>query len=131
MKLLPISGQKGQTLLEFYSPNEWPSEWNKMPDMMCQLIKLLDLIEHEPVWVFTSHTELLFTDENDHQTWQVLVKVIELDQKQYYKITAAQKSPWHHLTGFTDDPKLAADLVIEGLLVSVKENERNVFMDSN
>lgn len=132
MKLIPISGQKGKSLLEFYSPQEWPSGWGKMPEMMCQLITLLESIEHEPIWVFTSHAELLFTDKDDYKSWKVLVTVIktEMEQKQYYKVTAAQKSPWHHLTGFTDNHKIAAELIIKGLSVSGAGRERNIFLDS-
>ena len=64
MELKRISGQQGQTLFEFYHPNKWPSQWGRMPEMMCQLIKTLDLIDHEPVWVFTSHAFLTFTDKD-------------------------------------------------------------------
>lgn len=131
MKLIPISGQKGKKLLEFYSPGKWPSNWGKMPEMMCQLIILLESIEHKPVWIFTSHAELLFTDKDDWKDWKVLVKVIEMDKKQYYKITAAQKEPWHHLTGFAGDAEFAAELIITGLSVSGEGRNRNIFLDSN
>jgi len=131
MELKPISGQQNETLLEFYNPKEWPSQWGKMPEMMCQLIKLLESIDHKPVWVFTSQAELLFTDKDDHLYWQVLVKVVEMNQKQYYKVTATQESPWHHLTGFADDHNLAAELIITGLSVSVPGKNRNIFLDSN
>ena len=131
MELKPISGQQGKTLLEFYNPNEWPSQWKKMPEMMCELIKTLELIDHEPVWIFTSHAELLFTNKDDYQDWQVLVKIIEMDNKQYYKITAAQDDPWHHLTGFTDNHREATELVISGLRVAVTGKNRNIFLDSN
>lgn len=131
MKLIPISGQKGKSLLEFYSPQDWPSQWGKMPEMMSQLITFLESIEHEPVWVFTSHAELLFTDKDDYQYWQVLVKVIKMDQKQYYKVTSAQESPWHHLTGFADNHNLAAELIIKGLSVSAVGKNRNIFLDAN
>ena len=131
MELKPISGQQGKSLLEFYNPNEWPAQWKKMPEMMCELVKTLESIDHEPVWVFTSHAELLFTDKDDYQGLQVLVKIIEMDNKQYYKITAAQDDPWHHLTGFTDNHNEAAELVISGLSVSVIGKNRNIFLDSN
>lgn len=131
MELRSISGQQGKTLLEFYNPNEWPSQWKKMPEMMCELIKTFELIDHEPVWVFTSHAELLFTNKDDFQDWQVLVKIIEVDNKQYFKITAAQDEPWHHLTGFTDNYKEAAELVITALRVAVNGKKRNIFLDSN
>lgn len=131
MELKRISGQQKRTLLEFYDPKEWPSQWKKMPQMMCELVKSLELIDHEPVWVFTSHDELLFTNKDDYQDWQVLVKIIEMDKKQYYKITAAQESPWHHLTGFKDNHNEAAELVVYGLSVSVIEKKRNIFLDAN
>lgn len=131
MKLIPISGQKGKKLLEFYSPKAWPSNWGEMPEMMCQLILALEAIEHEPVWVFTSHEELLFTDKDDYKTWKVLVRVIEIEGKQSYKITAAQKEPWHHLTGFADDVDLAVEQIIAGLSVSGTGRERDIFLDSN
>jgi hypothetical protein len=131
MELRPISGQKSKTLLEFYDPKEWQSQWGKMPDMMCQLIKTLESIEHEPVWVFTSHAELLFTNKDDYKDWQVLVQIIEIDKKQHYKITAAQENPWHHLTGFADNHKTAAELVVSGLSISVTGKNRNIFLDSN
>ncbi len=131
MELKRISGQQKNTLLEFYNPKEWPAQWGEMPIMMCQLIELLKSIDHEPVWVFTSHAELLFTNKDDYQDWQVLVKVIEMDNKQYYKIIAAQENPWHHLTGFADKPNIAADLIISGLSVSNVGRNRDIFFDSN
>ena len=102
-----------------------------MPEMMCELIKSLELIDHEPVWVFTSHAELLFTNKDDYQDWQVLVKIIEMDKNQYYKITAAQENPWHHLAGFADNHNVAAEMVISGLYVSAVGKNRNIFLDSN
>ncbi len=131
MELKPISGQRRKTLLEFYDPREWPSQWKRMPEMMSELIKTLESIDHEPVWVFTSHAELLFTDKDDYQDWQVLVRIVEINDKQYYKITAAQDCPWHHLTGFTDKSNEAAQLVISGLSVAVVGKNRNIFLDSN
>lgn len=131
MELIPISGQKGKTLLEFYSPEEWPQRWGKMPRMMCQLITLLQSIEHKPVWVFTSHSELLFTDKDDYRNWKVLVKVIQGDEKQHYKITSAQKEPWHHLVGFADNAEFAAELIIAGLSLSGEGRVRHIFLDSN
>ena len=131
MELKRISRQQKKTLLEFYDPKEWPSQWKKMPEMMCGLIKSLELIDHKPVWVFTSHAELLFNNKDDYQDWQVLVKIIEIDNKQYYKITATQDNPWHHLTGYTDNQNDAAKLVISGLSVSVIGKNRNIFLDSN
>ena len=131
MELKRITGQQSRTLLEFYDSKEWPTQWKKMPEMMCRLIKSLELIDHDPVCVFTSHAELLLTSEDDYQNWQVLVKIIEMDNNQYYKITAAQDNPWHHLTGFTDDHNQAAELVISGLSVSVIGKNRNIFLDSN
>lgn len=131
MELKRISGQQKKTLLEFYNPKDWPSQWGKMPEMMSQLIKLLESIDHKPVWVFTSHAELLFTNKDDYQDWQVLVKIVEIDKKQYYKITATQENPWHHLTGFADNHNLAAELIIAGLSVSVVGRSRNIFLDSN
>ena len=99
---------------------------------MSELIKTLELIDHEPVWVFTSHAELLFTNKDDYKDWQVLVKIIEVDNnKQYYKITVAQHDPWHHLTGFSDNHKKAAELILSGLSVSVIGKNRNIFLDSN
>ena len=102
-----------------------------MPEMMCQLIKALESVDHEPVWVFTSHAELLFTNKDDYKDWQVLVQIIETDKKQHYKITAAQDNPWHHLTGFADNPNTARELVISGLSVSTIGKNRNIFLDSN
>lgn len=131
MELKPISGQRGKTLLEFYDPSEWPSQWKRMPEMMSDLIKTLESIDHDPVWVFTSHAELLFTNKDDYQDWQVLVKIVEIDNRQYYKITAAQDNPWHHLTGFAESYKTAAELVVSGISVSVIGKNRNIFMDSN
>ena len=131
MELKRISGQQKKTLLEFYNPTEWPADWGKMPEMMCELIKLLKSKKHEPIWVFTSHAELLLTYKDDYKDWQVLVKIIKMDGQQFYKITAAQESPWHHLTGFADEPNLAADLVISGLSLAVKDKKRNIFLDSN
>ncbi len=131
MELKSISGQQGQTLLEFYDPKEWPDHWEKMPEMMCELIKTLHSIEHMPVWVFTSHAELLFTDKDDYYDWQVLVKIFKIDNKQYYKITSAKEDPWHHLTGFADNHELASKLVIDGLSVSAIGKNRNIFLDSN
>lgn len=131
MQLIPISGQEEKTLLEFYSSEEWSSNWGKMPEMMSQLIISFESIEHKPIWVFTSHAELLFTDKDDYRDWKVLVKVIEMDQKQYFKITAAQKEPWHHLTGFTNKAEFAAELIIAGLAVSDEGRARNIFFDSN
>ncbi len=129
MELNRISGQKSRTLLEFYSPQEWPSQWGKMPKMMCQLITALESIEHEPVWVFTSHDQLMFTNKDDYANWQVMVKVTMVDEKQHYKITVAQKSPWAHLIGFTDKHDLAAELILKGLLFSGSGKERNIFLD--
>ncbi len=131
MELKRISRQQGQTLLEFYDPKEWPAQWGKMPEMMCLLIKLLQSTDHEPIWVFTSHAELLFTNKDDYKYWQVLVKIIEMDGNQYYKITAAQEKPWHHITGFADNHNLASELIISGLSVAVEGKKRNIFMDSN
>jgi hypothetical protein len=131
MELLQISGQKGQSLREFYSPEKWPETWGKMPQMMSELITVLKTVEHDPIWVFTSHAELLFTSEDDYQNWKVLVKIIEADSKQFYKVTAVQKKPWHHLTGFADNSKLASELVISGLLVSDNSRNRNIFLDAN
>ncbi|WP_179354722.1 hypothetical protein [Winogradskyella vidalii] len=131
MELRRISRQQKTTLLEFYNPKEWPSQWKRMPEMMCELIKSLELIKHEPVWVFTSHAELLFTSKDDYQDWQVLVKIIEMDKKQFYKITVAHNDPWHHLTGFSDNPNKASELVISGLSVAVIGKNRNIFLDSN
>lgn len=102
-----------------------------MPEMMCKLIKHLHTITHDPVWAFTLHAELLFTNKDDYNDWQVLVKIIEMDGRQYYKITAAQDKPWHHLTGFSDNPKLASELIINGLAVSISGKRRNIFLDSN
>lgn len=45
MDLLLISGQKSQTLLEFYSPKKWPKEWREMPEMMTALITTLGRTE--------------------------------------------------------------------------------------
>jgi hypothetical protein len=101
-----------------------------MPEMMQKLITILESIDHEPVWVFTSHAELLFTDKDDYKDWQILVQVIELDKTQHYKITVAQENPWHHLTGFADNHNLAAQLVISGLSDSTTKKNRNIFMDS-
>ncbi len=131
MELKQISGQQNKTLLEFYDPKEWPEQWGEMPEMMCRLIKLLQSIDHKPVWVFTSHAELLFTNKDDYKDWQVLVRIIKMDGKQYYKITAAQEKPWNHLTGFSDNHKLASELIISGLAVSVVGKSRNIFLDSN
>ena len=131
MEIKRISGQQGRTLLEFYNPNEWPDQWGKMPEMMCELIQKLHSIKHEPVWAFTSHAELLFTSKDDYNDWQVLVKIIKMDGRQYYKITAAQKDPWHHLTGFADNYELASELIINGLSISVIGKNRNIFLDSN
>lgn len=131
MELRHISGQQSKTLLEFYDPKKWLSQWGKMPEMMRQLITALESIDHDPVWVFTSHAELLFTNKDDYKDWQVLVKIIELDKKQHYKITAAQSNPWHHLTGFADNHTSAAELVIAGLSVSPVGRNRNIFLDSN
>lgn len=131
MELKRISGQQKKTLLEFYNPRDWPSQWGEMPEMMCRLIKLLKSIDHEPVWVFTSHAELLFTNNDDYQDWQVLVKIIEMDKKQYYKITSTQEDPWHHLTGFADNQIRAAELIIAGLSVAAVGKNRNIFFDSN
>ena len=131
MELKRISGQQGESLLEFFDPKNWSAEWKKMPEMMCELIKTLESIDHEPVWVFTSHEELLFTNNDDYRDWRVLVKISEMDNKQYYKITAAQDNPWHHLTGFSENNEDAAALVISGLSVSVIGKNRNIFMDSN
>lgn len=131
MELKRISGQQTATLIEFYDPKEWPSQWGKMPEMMCQLIKSLESVDHEPVWVFTSHAELLFTNKDDYNNWQVLVRIIEMDRKQYYKITVAQDDPWHHLTGFADNHNTAAELIISGLSVSAVGKNRNIFLVSN
>lgn len=131
MELRPISGQQNETLFEFYDPKEWSLQWGKMPEMMRQLITTLEAVDHEPVWVFTSHTELLFTNKDDYKYWQVLVQVIEIDTIQHYKITVAQENPWHHLTGFADNHNSAADLIISGLSVSAIGKERNIFLDSN
>jgi len=131
MELIKISGQKSKTLFEFYEPKDWPSQWGKMPEMMRQLITTLESIDHEPVWVFTSHAELLFTNKDDFKDWQVLVQIIEINKIQHYKITVAQENPWHHLTGFADNHNLAAELVISGLSVSAIGKNRNIFLDSN
>jgi len=98
---------------------------------MHQLITTLESIDHEPVWVFTSHDELLFTNKDDYEDWQVLVKIIEINKIQHYKITVAKENPWHHLTGFADNHNLAAELVISGLSVSAIGKNRNFFLDSN
>ncbi len=131
MELKSITGQSGKSLLEFYNPKKWPENWGEMPEMMCNLIKTLHAIEHDPVWVFTSHAELLFTYKDDFKYWQVLVKIVTIDERQFYKITAAQEDPWHHLTGFTDNHKVASDLVISGLKNSVIGKNRNIFFDAN
>ena len=131
MELKQISGQQGQTLLEFYDPKDWPDQWGKMPEMMSKLIRFLHSVEREPVWVFTSHAELLFTNRDDYEDWQVLVKIVKMDGKQYFKIIAAQENPWHHLTGFADNHELASELIINGLLVSAIGKNRNIFLDSN
>jgi hypothetical protein len=131
MELKRISGQQKETLFEFYDPKKWPSQWGKMPEMMFQLVRSLESIDYEPVWVFTSHTELLFTNKDDYTNWQVLVKIIEMDKKQHYKITVAQENPWHHLTGFADNHHAAAQLIISGLQVSTMGKNRNIFLDSN
>lgn len=131
MELKRISGQQKKTLFEFYNPKEWPSQWGKMPEMMCELIKSLESIDHEPIWVFTSHAELLFTNKDDYRDWQVLAKIIEIDKKQFYKITAAQEDPWHHLTGFADNHVTAAELIISGLSISAIGKNRHIFLDSN
>jgi hypothetical protein len=131
MELKRISGQQKETLFEFYNPKKWPSQWGKMPEMMCQLIRSLESIDHEPVWVFTSHAELLFTNKDDYTDWQVLVKIIEMDKKQHYKITAVQENPWHHLTGFADNHNAAAHLIISGLKLSTIGKNRNISLDSD
>lgn len=131
MELKSISGQQGQTLFEFYDSKEWPSQWGRMPEMMCQLIKTLDLFDHEPVWVFTSHAVLIFTDKDDYKDWQVLAEIIKIDEKQIYKIVVAQKDPWNHLIGYADNHFKAAELIICGLSVSPTGINRNVFLESN
>lgn len=131
MELKRISGQQKETLLEFYDAKKWPPQWGKMPVMMCQLIKSLESVDHPPVWVFTSHAELLFTNKDDYKDWQVLVQVIEIDKEQYYKITAAQEDPWHHITGFADNHNAAVEIIIAGLLVATIGRNRNIFLDSN
>ncbi len=131
MELRLISGQKSKTLIEFYDSTEWPSQWGKMPEMMRQLITTLESIDYEPVWVFTSHAELLFTNKDTYEDWQVLVQIIEINKTQHYKITAAQENPWHHLTGFADNHNSAAELVLSGLSVSAGGKNRNIFLDSN
>jgi hypothetical protein len=131
MELLQISGQRSKSLFEFYNPNEWPLQWGKMPEMMCQLITSLQLIEHDPTWVFTSHAQLLFTNRDDYEDWQVLVQVIDINKIPHYKITVAQENPWHHLTGFSDNHADAAELVISGLSVSAIGKNRNIFLDAN
>ena len=131
MELKPITGQQGKSLLEFYDPKEWPEQWGKMPEMMCQLIKSLQKEDYNPIWVFTSHAELLFTDKDDYKEWKVLVRIIKMDGRQFYKVTAAQDNPWHHMTGFADNPISATNLVITGLRISVGGKKRNIFLDSN
>lgn len=131
MELRRISGQQNQTLYEFYDPEKWPAQWGRMPVMMCQLIKTLESIDHEPVWVFTSHAELLFTNKDAYKDWQVLVQIIEIEKEQHYKITAAQENPWHHLTGFADNRNSAKELVISGLSVSAIGKNRNIYLDSD
>jgi hypothetical protein len=118
-------------IFEFYDPKEWPAQWGKMPEMMRHLIMTLESIDYEPVWVFTSHAELLFTNKDDYKDWQVLVQIIEINKIQHYKITAAQENPWHHLTGFADNHNSAAQLVVSGLSVSAVGKNRNIFLDSN
>ncbi len=131
MEIRRISGQQNRTLLEFYNSKEWPKHWGEMPKMMCDLIRFLDTISYKPVWAFTSHAELLLTDKDDYKQWQVLVKVIDVDGKQLYKINVAQKHPWHHLTGFADKANKAAELIIKGLSIAESEMDRNIFLDSN
>lgn len=50
MKINQISGQAGQTLYAFYNPYEWPHQWGKMLEVICQFIKSLKLINHNPVY---------------------------------------------------------------------------------
>jgi len=131
MELKLITGQKGKTLLEFYSQEKWPSNWGDMPKMMTELINQLYETDHPTIWVFTSHAELLFTNEDDYQHWQVLVTVVKMSNQYLYKITAAQESPWHHLTGFADNAASATKLIISGLSVATIGKSRNIFLDSD
>ncbi|HTL80547.1 MAG TPA: hypothetical protein VL651_02520 [Bacteroidia bacterium] len=127
MELKRISGQQKITLYEFYKSKGWPSNSAKM---MCDLITSLESIDHEPVWAFTSLFQLLLTNKDDYKTWQVLITLTEVDRKQFYKITVAQDKPWHHLTGFTDNPIEAAELIVSGLAIASTDKGRNIFLDS-
>ena len=98
--------------------------------MMCGLIKYLYTIEYPDVWAFTSHDELLFTSKDDYKTWLVIVKVVNLDGHQFYRVKAAQKQPWQHVTGFAKEHTKAAELVVEGLKIVEPDHLRNIFFDA-
>lgn len=132
MELKLTSGRK-QTLLEFYDPKRWPNQWGRMPEMMCDLIRCLEKVEHEPAWVFTSLHELLFNDADDPGTWRVtaVAKPKEPESKEMlYRVTYALDGPWWHGTGFATDGQSAAELVIAGLDRAVTGKRRNIFFNS-
>lgn len=132
MQLTPISGQNKTRLLEFYDPRRWPEHWERMPQMMCDLIRHLEGVEHSPAWVFTSHHELLFTNRDDWRTWRVAVVVNPKEpgtEEVFYRVTYAMSAPWWHATGYASDVQTAAALVLEGLDRAVPAKPRNVFFN--
>jgi hypothetical protein len=130
---LKLTSEGHKPLLEFYDPKrKWGPQWGNMPQMMQDLVRQLEIASHAPVWVFTSHHELLLTDTKDTGTWRVTVVVKELEptKEQFYRVTYALDPPWWHATGYAKSPAEAAGLVLEGLSRAAKGKRRNIAFNS-
>lgn len=131
MEIKRISRQSGRTLREFYDPASWsrtPEEAVAATTLMLAALDYLDAAEHEPVWAFTSHTMLLFTDRDDFTVWRVTLAVEReawMDAPRF-RVTYALPDPWYAALAYADDPTTAGMLVLHGLARAVEGKHRNV-----
>ena len=120
MKLIRTPAQSGQSLRQRYDPAEWSTDyWGKPIAAMLELIIYLEeAVDFPPQAVSTSHEDLVFSVQNDHQRW---VRVHPLGKDHAgpggarFQIRRPMEAPWSHAVGYAEDVQQAWRLIKDAL----------------
>ncbi len=131
MEIKRISGQKStKSFLEQFSPENREYGWQEMRAMMHSLVEKLEVIDHDPVWAYTSMHTLRFTLSDDYEQWQASVQIEKIGCKHLYKVCAVQNAPWTYLSSHLDSVNDTANLIKLALKCSVPFDNNNLWVPS-
>lgn len=129
--------QENGSVREFYRDRDWGYLWAEAKMMLALVRYLEEEVDHPAVWAYTSHLNLVLTDENAIGKWKVRIgahpvenfirtiekyagnevdkatrQMINEVETNWYEIRYALPTPWSHGVGYADDIETASELVI-------------------